>query len=182
MRFQRRRTANTEAATRLLRDCLTSWGLPLATRVRPVRVLSCFKWSCLASTPTQRLLTACSRLDLCGPMVRQRRPPFPGPSSFAAAAIPRNAMAAIPRASPSGGRHPPDRVYGHHRRGVRRAASSGHGEAESGRSRVSPPPRTTTTAVMADAGAGAIGEGAAAWACSENAPRSMAQRASPRRR
>ena len=33
-------------------------------------------------------------------------------------------MAAIPRCSAGGARHPPDRVYAHQRRGVRRAASS----------------------------------------------------------
>jgi hypothetical protein len=103
-------------------------------------------------------LTACSRWVFAVRSSVRPGPPFPVPSAFAAAAIPRNAMAAIPRGTVGGGRHPPDRVDGHHRRGLRRTASSAHAEAESGGRGPLRPPRTTTTALPADARAGAIGE------------------------
>ncbi len=71
-------------------------------------------------------------LGLCAPMVPRDAPPFPASCAFADAAIPRIAVAAIPRGRAGGGRHPPDRVDGHHRRGVKRTAFDRHGEAESG--------------------------------------------------
>jgi hypothetical protein len=55
-------------------------------------------------------------------------PPFPASSAFADAAIPRITVAAIPRGSADGGRHPPDYVDGHHRRGVKRTVFDRHRE------------------------------------------------------
>ena len=117
-------------------------------------------------------------LGLCRPIVPGAGPPFPASSAFAAAAIPRSAVAAIPRCSAGGGRHPPDRVYGHHRRGARRTASSSHREGESGRS------RTSAAAKRPDDGAAGrradrgYQEGAAACGLRRAAAGSMAQRAS----
>ena len=62
--------------------------------------------SCLASAFIRRLITTCSALVLCPSMVPSERPPFPAPSAFGAAAIPRSVMAAIPRGSADAGRHP----------------------------------------------------------------------------
>ncbi len=76
-------------------------------------------------------------LGLCAPMVRRDAPPFPASCAFADAAIPRTAVAAIPRGRAGGGRHPPDRVDGHRRCGVKHTAFDRHGEAESGTSRTS---------------------------------------------
>ena len=78
---------------------------------------------------------------LCAPMVPRDGPPFPASCAFADAAIPRIAVAAIPRGSADGARHPPDCVDGHHRRGVKRTAFDRHGEAAS---------RTSTTSTAPD--------------------------------
>jgi hypothetical protein len=88
--------------------------------------------SCLASALTRRPVTARRLGVFAVPWSLGAEPPFPGSCAFADAAIPRSAVAAIPRGSAGGGRHPPDRVYGHQRRGVRRTASSAHGQAGSG--------------------------------------------------
>jgi hypothetical protein len=85
-------------------------------------------------------------------------PPFPASSAFAAAAKPQSATAAIPRGSAGGGRHSPDRVDGHHRRGVKRTAFDRHREPNQGRRPPQPPPTTITMPLLADARAGAISD------------------------
>ena len=78
--------------------------------------------SCLASALTRRPVTARRLGVFAVPWSLGAEPPFPGSCAFADAAIPRSAVAAIPRGSAGGGRHPPDRADGHRRRGVKRAA------------------------------------------------------------
>ncbi len=126
-----------------------------------------------------------NRLLLLGLAVRwsvRAGPPFPAPSAFAAAAIPRDAMAAIPRGSADGDRHPPGRVYGHHRRGVRPTTSTPTKKPKRGGEGAQPPMMIIAMALPADTRAGDIGGVLRPGSAGEQAARSMAQRASPRRR
>ena len=102
---------------------------------RPLGVLFLLQRSCLASALTRRPVTARRLWVFAVPWSLGAGPPFPASSAFADAAKPRSAMAAIPRGSAGGGRHPPDRVDGHHRRGVRRTASSAQRTSRIGESR-----------------------------------------------
>lgn len=100
-------------------------------------------------------------LGLCAPMVPRDAPPFPASSAFAAAAKPQSAMAAIPRGSGGGGRHPPDCVDGHHRPGVKRTAFDRQREPNRGGRPPQPPPQTLSMPLPADARAGGYQRGAA---------------------
>jgi hypothetical protein len=106
--------------------------------------------SCLASALTRRPVNAYGLWVFAVPWSLVAAPPFPASSAFAAAAKPQSAMAAIPRGSAGGGRHSPDRVNGHHRRGVKRTAFRSRPRAESGTS-------TTSTAADDDHDASASG-------------------------
>jgi hypothetical protein len=100
-------------------------------------------------------------LDLRRPMAPGTGPPFPASSAFAAAAKPQSAMAAIPRGSAGGGRHPPDCVDGHHRRGVERTAFDRQREPNRGGRPPQPPPQMLSMPLPADARAGGYQRGAA---------------------
>jgi hypothetical protein len=137
--------------------------------------------SCLASAITRRPETARRHWVFALRWSLGAGPPLPASSAFPDAAIPRSAVAAIPRGSAGGGRHPPDRVDGHDRRGVKRTAFDRHREPNGGG-------RAPQTAAAAAADASASGRagrgyrrGAATWVCSGQALRSTARRASPRR-
>ena len=111
-------------------------GLRLAP-ARPLGVLFLLQRSCLASAVHWAAVTAAWLWVFALRWSLGAGPPFPASCAFADAANPRTAVAAIPRGRAGGGRHPPDCVDGHHRRGVKRTAFDRHGEAESGTSRTS---------------------------------------------
>ena len=98
----------------------------------PIGVLFLLQRSCLASAVSLGGRNRPLALGLCAPMLARDAPPFPASCAFADAAIPRIAVAAIPRGSAGGGRHPPDYVDGHHRRGVKHTAFDRPPRAESG--------------------------------------------------
>src|SRR5450755_4073715 len=102
-------------------------------------------------------------------------PPFPASCAFADAAIPRTAVAAIPRGGAGGGRHPPDHICGHDRRGVKRTAFDRQREPNRGVRPPQPPPTTVSMPLPADAHAGAISETRRPGVCLGQALRSTAQ-------
>jgi hypothetical protein len=161
--------------TRAVRSCAAR------SPTRPLGVLFLLQRSCLASGARSVAHNRPLALGLCAPMVPRDGPPFPASSAFAAAAIPRRAVAAIPRCDAGGGRHPSDRVYGHHRRGAKRTASSAQGQAGSGSRGMS----AAANGHNDGSPGGRAGRGyrrGATWVCSGQALRSTARRASPRRR
>src|SRR5450755_3391721 len=114
--------------------------------------------SCLASAITRRPETARRHWVFALRWSLGAGPPLPASSAFPDAAIPRSAVAAIPRGSAGGGRHPPDRVDGHDRRGVKRTAFDRQREPNRGVRPRQPPPTTVSMPLPADAHAGAISE------------------------
>ena len=124
----------------------------------PLGVLFLLQRSCLASALTRRPVTARRLWVFAVPWSLGAGPPFPASSAFGAAAKPRSAMAAIPRGSAGGGRHPPDHICGHDRRGVKRTAFDRQREPNRGVRPPQPPPTTVSMPLPADAHAGAISE------------------------
>jgi len=124
----------------------------------PLGVLFLLQRSCLASALTRRPVTARRLWVFAVPWSLGAGPPFPGSCAFADAAIPRTAVAAIPRGSAGGGRHPPDHICGHDRRGVKRTAFDRQREPNRGVRPRQPPPTTVSMPLPADAHAGAISE------------------------
>jgi hypothetical protein len=144
--------ANTNRETlwlRLTRADLARVGCAWRRRDQ-LEFFSCFRQSCLASAVPWAGRNRPLALGLCAPMVPRDGPPSPASCASGDAAIPRIAVAAIPRGNAGGGRHPP---------GQRRSPPSTRREAHSFR----PPARaesgrsTTSTAAAADHDASASG-------------------------
>jgi hypothetical protein len=148
----------------------------------PLGVLFLLQRSCLASALTRRPVTALWLWPFALRSSLGPGPPFPASSAFAAAAKPRTGVAAIPRGSAGGGRHPPDRADGHRRCGVKRTASIATEKPESETSRTSTAPGDDLDASGGRRAGRGYRRGAATWVCLGQALRSTAQRASPRRR
>jgi hypothetical protein len=176
--MRRSRTPTTSPRLRLTRGW-TCLRLRLAP-ARPIGVLFLLQRSCLASALTRRPVNARWLWVFARRWSLGAGPPFPASCAFADAAIPRTVVAAIPRGSAGGGRHPPDCVDGHRRRGVKRTASIATEMPNQGRRGPQPPPPTITTPLPADGRAGAIGEVRRPVVCLGQALRATAQRASQR--